>query len=154
MVPSTCCSINKLYMRFFAKDSESKYGTAAAVGNELKLQPYRNVPLGSLAYSLVCAASLLWMAIYIVVLVDYYHDCQFESIDSTCFYGDYFIFGDYDNNSWVFFTLWWLSMAWYSMLLINKDELRNMLRWPCDFEEAEVIRVWTEEEKEEVLSLN
>lgn len=38
-------------------------------------------------------------ALYILVLYDYYRNCQVSGIDGLCFYGDYYIFGTFDFNS-------------------------------------------------------
>ena len=38
-------------------------------------------------------------AIFILVLYDYYRNCQVSGIDGLCFYGDYYIFGTFDFNS-------------------------------------------------------
>lgn len=38
-------------------------------------------------------------ALFILVLYDYYRNCQVSGIDGLCFYGDYYIFGTFDFNS-------------------------------------------------------
>ena len=48
---------------------------------------------------LIILVSLGWLVIFLVIIIDQYNDCEFKSIDDACFYGDYFIFGDYDTNS-------------------------------------------------------
>ena len=57
---------------------------------------FGNVQIG---YSLCCLFSLSCTALFILVLWDYYSDCQVSGIDGLCFYGDYFIFGTFDFNS-------------------------------------------------------
>jgi len=52
-----------------------------------------------IGYSLCCLFSLSCTALFILVLWDYYSDCQVSGIDGLCFYGDYFIFGTFDFNS-------------------------------------------------------
>eukprot|EP00854_Cymbomonas_tetramitiformis_P005244 gene5244-6377_t len=52
------------------------------------------------------ATSALWVAIYLVVLLDRYMGCQFESVDNSCFYGNYFVFGSFDTSSEEATSLW------------------------------------------------
>lgn len=57
-----------------------------------------------IGYSLCCLFSLSCTALFILVLWDYYSDCQVSGIDGLCFYGDCFIFGTFDFNSKVLYS--------------------------------------------------
>lgn len=53
-------------------------------------------------------------ALFILVLYDYYRNCQVSGIDGLCFYGDYYIFGTFDFNSKVWnghTSAYWLAQA-------------------------------------------
>ena len=52
-----------------------------------------------IGYGLCCLFSLSCTALFILVLWDYYNNCQVSGIDGLCFYGDYFIFGTFQFNS-------------------------------------------------------
>ena len=56
-------------------------------------------PSLQIGYSLCCLFSLSCTAVFILVLWDYYRNCQVSGIDGLCFYGDYFIFGTFEFNS-------------------------------------------------------
>ena len=44
-------------------------------------------------------SALQWLVIFLVLDISYYNKCEFKGIDAACFYGDYFVFGDYQTNS-------------------------------------------------------
>lgn len=58
-----------------------------------------------IGYSLCCLVSASCTALFILVLYDYYRNCQVSGIDGLCFYGDYYIFGTFDFNSKVWFCI-------------------------------------------------
>jgi len=67
----------------------------------LRFTGYRTVLAGEFCWWLLIVTSLHWIGLFVLVLVDEYWDCQMTSIDNTCFYGTYFIFGSYDRNGTV-----------------------------------------------------
>ncbi|DBA79897.1 hypothetical protein WJX77_006514 [Trebouxia sp. C0004] len=68
-------------------------------GRFLHVTGYKDSIAGLIGYSLCCLFSLSCTALFILVLWDYYSDCQVSGIDGLCFYGDYFIFDTFDFNS-------------------------------------------------------
>eukprot|EP01062_Namystynia_karyoxenos_P046573 TRINITY_DN3495_c0_g3_i2.p1 TRINITY_DN3495_c0_g3~~TRINITY_DN3495_c0_g3_i2.p1 ORF type:complete len:1321 (+),score=488.44 TRINITY_DN3495_c0_g3_i2:105-4067(+) len=117
-------------------------------------QAYTESPLGRACIYLIWATSVSLFLAYVIVLVDYYINCQFDDWpDNVCFYGDYRIFGDYDRNSQVFFGIWCVSLAWFFVVTLKAMQLRNFFRTKCRFDAADFIEVNFPEE-EEVLSPN
>ena len=114
----------------------------------LKFLPYRTSPVGMLCYALCCAVSLQFVALYIVILVDYYAACQLRSIDNLCFYGTYFLFGSYDVNGTVFFVVWVLSVIWYTTWVLCKGRVINWFRVPCGLKDANHMYVWAPDHAE------
>lgn len=64
----------------------------------LRFKGYRTVLAGEFCWWLLILTSLHWIALFVLILVDFYWKCQLTSIDNTCFYGTYFVFGSYDRN--------------------------------------------------------
>lgn len=65
----------------------------------IEMLGYKENLFGQFCAFLVLLVSACWMLIFLVIIIDQYNDCEMESIDDACFYGDYFIFGDYSTNS-------------------------------------------------------
>eukprot|EP01062_Namystynia_karyoxenos_P046569 TRINITY_DN3495_c0_g1_i1.p1 TRINITY_DN3495_c0_g1~~TRINITY_DN3495_c0_g1_i1.p1 ORF type:complete len:1335 (+),score=358.47 TRINITY_DN3495_c0_g1_i1:74-4078(+) len=115
-------------------------------------QPFRESSLGNWCFGLVWATSVSLFLAYLFILADYYNNCELKDWpDNLCFYGNYPIFGNYDQNSEVFFAIWVLSLAWFSVVSLKATQLRNFFRTPCRFEDAEYIEIDIPEQ-EEVLS--
>ena len=53
----------------------------------------------------------------------------------------------------VFFTLWCLSVVWFTTLVVNKREVHNWFRMPCRMSSATVVHVWAQDQQE-ILSIN
>lgn len=98
--------------------------------------PLHHGPFGILAYTFMLLISLLWPVLYLLVLFDYYWQCQILGIDALCFYGQYPIFGNYDVNGKVFFVIWALSSVWYAFWLSFQGKIVNWFRVACDAERA------------------
>eukprot|EP00884_Botryococcus_braunii_P008422 jgi/Botrbrau1/17581/Bobra.0166s0023.1 len=119
----------------------------------LQLTPYRESVFGRFCYSLCILTSIQWVALYIVVLLDFYNKCQVGGIDNLCFFGDHFIFGNYLYNGQVFFVVWLLSAIWFTGWLSNKGRVINWFRMPCSPEAATNVYVWAREDAQ-ILSTN
>lgn len=105
--------------------------------------PYHTDLFGTACYCIVNIISVSWVLIYLVIIIDFYYDCEVGGIDALCYYGSYPIFGDYDTNAEYFFTTWVLSFVWYAFLLMYKDQLRGWFMIPCDMERATHMYVWS-----------
>lgn len=92
------------------------------------VKPLKFDIFGQFGYFLMLLVSILWPCIYIVVLYDYYYLCQLKGIDNLCFYGEYPIFGNYDTNSEVLFTIWLASSLWYGFWLSFYGKIINWFR--------------------------
>ncbi len=66
--------------------------------SEIQFTGYTRSYFGEFCYLLCCLVSLHWIALYIVILVDTYNNCEVGSIDNLCFFGNHFIFGTYELN--------------------------------------------------------
>jgi hypothetical protein len=53
----------------------------------------------------------------------------------------------------VFFSLWGISVIWFTTLVLNKREIHNWFRMPCGLSKANVVHVWAQDQVE-VLSTN
>ncbi|KAH8092983.1 hypothetical protein JL720_5154 [Aureococcus anophagefferens] len=97
---------------------------------------------------LATTASLF--ALVILCIVDYYVDCQMKGIDNLCFYGKYPIFGNYAENSRVFFAAWFALNVWLAVAFFFKNDLRDFFREPCALDDAKLVRVWIADEEEQL----
>ncbi|XP_073391136.1 uncharacterized protein [Physcomitrium patens] len=126
-------------------------------GSNVQFDGYRKVIGGEICWCLLILGPLQWICLYIVVLLDAYYSCQLTGINNLCFYGTYFIFGSYDRNGSVFFTLWCLSAIWFTVLVVYKREMHNWFRLPCALASAHVVQVWAKGQQQilsvKVLSL-
>ncbi|KAL3676686.1 hypothetical protein R1sor_026634 [Riccia sorocarpa] len=120
---------------------------------EIHLTGHRPTIFGEWCYLLCCLTSLHWIAIFILILVDTYNGCQVGGIDNLCFFGNNFIFGTYELNGKVFFTVWWLAAVWFTTWVLNKGRVHNWFRTPCELSKASVVYVWSKNEQE-ILSAN
>ncbi|BBN19120.1 hypothetical protein MPTK1_8g08050 [Marchantia polymorpha subsp. ruderalis] len=109
---------------------------------------YKQTMFGTYCWSLAILTSVHWMALWMVLLLDTYNKCQVRGVDNLCFYGNYFIFGTYNFNGVVYFTLWWLMGIWYMAWIINRDQVQNWFRIPCSLSEASVVYVWAPHQRE------
>jgi hypothetical protein len=66
--------------------------------SEIQFTGYTRSYFGEFCYLLCCLVSLHWIALYILILVDTYNNCEVGSIDNLCFFGNHFIFGTYELN--------------------------------------------------------
>ena len=92
---------------------------------------YKSHILGQVCLALYTLVTFGWLCIHVVILYGYYANCEFESIDNMCFYGDFRVFGNAKANNKVFFTLWVLSVAWFMVMLAAGEKLLNWFRMPC-----------------------
>lgn len=90
---------------------------------------------------LVGLISVLFGVIFVTILYGYYNDCQFEGIDNACFYGDYNVFGDYQTNSEVMFSMWLVWIFWTVGLIAKYDTVWNSFRLPVPIGQAKYICV-------------
>lgn len=109
-------------------------------------RPYQICLFGNLCYYLWVMISLSWFLMFLVIIIDYYIDCQVKGIDGLCYYGTYPILGDYDTSSRYFFVVWCLSGVWYALSLIYKDQLQLWFMLPCEMTDATHIYIWTKDE--------
>ncbi|KAH9540758.1 hypothetical protein CY35_14G023000 [Sphagnum magellanicum] len=121
--------------------------------SEIQFTGYTRSYFGEFCYLLCCLVSLHWIALYILILVDTYNNCEVGSIDNLCFFGNHFIFGTYELNGKVFFVVWWLSAFWFSAWVLNKGRVHNWFRMPCDLPHATFVYVWAPDQHR-VLSVN
>ena len=127
-----------------AGDAAAKAGVDPLV----KCKTYRNSAMGTFAFTLVPGTAFLAIAIYFVIVVDYYWGCQLKGIDALCFYGSYPLSGGYAGNSMFFFVFWWVALVFFSSLLIMKVKVRNFFREPCSARLAQYVWVWVPLEEE------
>lgn len=58
---------------------------------EVQFTGYRSSVFGEIGYALACFMSLLWIALFLLILVDTYNACEVQGVDDLCFYGNNFI---------------------------------------------------------------
>ncbi|EGB07501.1 hypothetical protein AURANDRAFT_64821 [Aureococcus anophagefferens] len=73
-----------------------------------------------------------------------------KGIDNLCFYGKYPIFGNYAENSRVFFAAWFALNVWLAVAFFFKNDLRDFFREPCALDDAKLVRVWIADEEEQL----
>ena len=103
----------------------------------MQAQGFHSSRLGTVALVALGCFYAQWLGLYLVVLVDYYWECELTGLNNMCFYGSYPIFGNYNRNSTVLFGTWLCSLAAYSHLLVYSARLRNFYRLPCAVEAAQ-----------------
>lgn len=123
--------------------SEVEIQAQSPSADEILQIPHHTDAFGSVCYFLINMISVSWVILFLVVIVDFYYDCELEGIDALCYYGSYPVFGDYDTNSEYFFTIWVLSLTWYACLLAFKNQLRGWFMIPCAMETATHMYVWS-----------
>lgn len=79
--------------------TEPEDETLSPIDTGLTMLGYKENIFGQICSLLIILVSLGWLIIFLVIIIDQYNNCEFKSIDDACFFGDYFIFGDYDTNS-------------------------------------------------------
>ncbi|KAK3281415.1 hypothetical protein CYMTET_10789, partial [Cymbomonas tetramitiformis] len=129
------------------------YTTTAADTDTLQLKGYKDHWAGNICYVLMCLTSLHWVVIYAVIIVDNYLGCELGGLDNLCYYGKYYVFGDFHSNSRFFFGTWVLSTTWLLVWITQADRVRLCFRLPCSFGEAELVWVWMKRE-EELMEIN
>ena len=112
-----------------------------AFGEDMQAQGFQSSRLGSVALVALGCFYAQWLGLYLVVLVDYYWECELTGLNNMCFYGSYPVFGNYSRNSTVLFGTWLCSLAAYSHLLIYSARLRNFYRLPCAVEAAQHVAI-------------
>ncbi|KAJ7537387.1 hypothetical protein O6H91_11G004100 [Diphasiastrum complanatum] len=120
-------------------------------GKELQVTGYTGSFFGELCYLLCCFTSLHWLALDVVIIFDYYNKCQVRSVDNLCFYGNYFLLGNYELNGKVFFVVFWLQLIWFTAWVLFKGKVHNCFRLPTELSSAKVVSVWARDQ-EEILS--
>eukprot|EP00658_Telonema_sp_P-2_P012704 TRINITY_DN14834_c0_g1_i2.p1 TRINITY_DN14834_c0_g1~~TRINITY_DN14834_c0_g1_i2.p1 ORF type:complete len:1308 (+),score=380.72 TRINITY_DN14834_c0_g1_i2:208-4131(+) len=108
---------------------------------DVTLLGYKENSFGSICAGVVYLVSAVWLVIFLLIMVDQYNDCQLESIDNLCFYGDYPLFGSYDTNSEYMFTVWILCIPWYVFMVEKGIYLRNWFRMPVELDDADLVLV-------------
>ena len=114
--------------------------------SDIVQRPYCKNTFGTVCHILWTVISVSWVLMYLVIIVDYYIDCQIKGIDNLCYYGTYPIFGDYRTSSEYFFTVWCLSLVWYSVSLLYKDQIQLWFMLPCGMSEATHMYIWTKDD--------
>ena len=112
-----------------------------AFGEDMQAQGFQSSRLGSVALVALGCFYAQWLGLYLVVLVDYYWECELTGLNNMCFYGSYPVFGSYNRNSTVLFGTWLCSLAAYSHLLIYSARLRNFYRLPCAVAVAQHVAI-------------
>lgn len=118
-----------------------KESDPAYKNDEILLYPYKRLILGDIGYYLAMAISLHWVILVLVVLIDYYNDCQLGSIDKLCFYGNYFITGSFEKNGSIFFSVWLLSSIWYIVWVNFRSSVRDAFRLKVSLDIADSVTV-------------
>ena len=112
-----------------------------AFGEDMQAQGFQSSRLGSVALVALGCFYAQWLGLYLVVLLDYYWECELTGLNNMCFYGSYPVFGSYNRNSTVLFGTWLCSLAAYSHLLVYSSRLRNFYRLPCAVEAAQHVAI-------------
>lgn len=123
----------------------------AAFGEDMQAQGFQSSKLGSVALVALGCFYVQWLGLYLVVLFDYYWDCELTGLNNMCFYGSYPIFGSFNRNSVVLFGTWCCSLAAYSHLLVFSSGLRNFYRLPCAVEAAQHVAILLPPEAEAIV---
>jgi hypothetical protein len=55
--------------------------------------------LGTVTHWSLMAVSASWPVLFLTLYVDMYWRCQFAALDNACYFGNHFIFGNYDNSA-------------------------------------------------------
>lgn len=105
-------------------------------------RPLRRHWFGDLCLWLWSGLSAGFLCMFLVLIVDYYYDCQLGGVDAMCFYGSHPVFGDYDTNSEYFITTWFLALAWFGLNLVCKDRIGVWFMHPCAMMDADHVHVW------------
>ena len=122
-----------------------------AFGEDMQAQGFHSSRLGTVALVALGCFYAQWLGLYLVVLVDYYWECELTGLNNMCFYGSYPIFGNYNRNSTVLFGTWLCSLAAYSHLLVYSARLRNFYRLPCAVEAAQHVAILLPPEADSVV---
>jgi len=115
-----------------------------SVEEDMKLHPLKKHFLGEVSYGLMHSFSVSLFLLYFFLVVDYYYDCQFITMDSHCMYGSYPIFS-YKINGDIFFGLWLVFAVWFIFQLSLGDRMKNLFRVPCTFLDAEWLLIQVDE---------
>jgi hypothetical protein len=110
-------------------------------GEDFSVRGYKDSVTGDIGWMSVWLLSLLLVSLWFALLFDMYYMCQVYGIDTQCYYGNYPISGSPFKNEWFFFCHWWIFIAWFGFLLMNKDWLRNWFRDPARLADAQYIWV-------------
>ena len=122
----------------------------AAAPEKIEMRGLRETKAGTAAYVMCLATTASLFALVILCIVDYYVDCQMKGIDNLCFYGKYPIFGNYAENSRVFFAAWFALNVWLAVAFFFKNDLRDFFREPCALDDAKLVRVWIADDEEQL----
>lgn len=92
----TICSDQERISKHVPRAEEVHVGLKG--DRELLITGYTWSCFGEFCYFLCCLVSLHWVALYILILVDTYNNCEVGGIDNLCFFGNNVIFGTYEFN--------------------------------------------------------
>ena len=140
---STCVDHSESLVSPLHRLSDSDVDPLATDADDILQIPYQADVFGTACYCMVNVISVSWLLLFLILIIDFYFDCELEGIDSLCYYGSYPVFGNYDTNAEYFFTVWILSLIWYVSILIFKDQLRGWFMIPCSMEDATHMYVWS-----------
>eukprot|EP00656_Telonema_subtile_P026034 TRINITY_DN28032_c0_g1_i1.p1 TRINITY_DN28032_c0_g1~~TRINITY_DN28032_c0_g1_i1.p1 ORF type:complete len:141 (-),score=46.29 TRINITY_DN28032_c0_g1_i1:34-456(-) len=94
-------------------DLEGRLLDVQAPREQMYMIGYRNTVLGGCILLLVVLTSISWVLLYLVVVIDYYWDCELKDMDSFCFFGSYPVFGSHARNASVAFFWVGTSPLWF-----------------------------------------
>ena len=117
----------------------------------MRVVGYHRSWMGAAAMLSVQLLSLGLLAVYVLVLCDYYWGCQFTGPDAACFVGDNRFFGSYKVNSEILFGLWWFGLVYFGILIFFKSRVPNWCRLRCPLTSATRVHVWVVDNDENLL---
>ncbi|CAE7220470.1 Atp13a2, partial [Symbiodinium sp. CCMP2456] len=119
----------------------------------IEFEGYKPSRLGRFASMLVPMTTALIVILFVVVVADYYWDCEWSWPDHLCFIGTFPIFGSFDTNSYVFLILWCLGVTWFFFLIVNTGgQMIKQFGLRAPFRKAAVICVSVQERQETISS--
>mmetsp|Transcript_59508 Transcript_59508/g.170801 ORF Transcript_59508/g.170801 Transcript_59508/m.170801 type:complete len:1448 (+) Transcript_59508:107-4450(+) len=124
-----------------------------AQGRTITFSGYTESVLGSVASLLVPTTSFALVALFVVLLSDYYGNCEWSWPDQLCYVGTFPIFGSFDTNSYVFLVFWTSSILWFGLLVAGQGgQMSNMFRLHAPLHSSKYVHVVVEEQREVISS--
>ena len=111
--------------RLLPEEGELGSGASAELDGGVRVAGYADSRLGSAAFGLIAAFTLLLVLVYVVLLADFYWACEFTGPDNCCLQGAHPIFGDYNINSKTMLGWWGTTFVWAGCLGYYKSRVRT-----------------------------